>query len=120
MRHAPGACGCPSATAKDTEEGSGVPGAGNGYVAGGRRTSEPAHRSASAGDEGETAPNGSGYREEVLEKLASYRAGELSREEARRVERLIAEDPEALRLTGLYLRTLALLVAEEGENGHGA
>ncbi len=57
---------------------------------------------------------------ELLQKLASYSAGKLPREEARGVDRLIREDPEALRLTGLYLRTLALLDVEEEENGDGA
>lgn len=50
---------------------------------------------------------------ELLEKLASFSAGHLPYEEARGVERLIREDPEALRLTGQFLRTLALLEAEE-------
>lgn len=59
-------------------------------------------------------------RHELLEKLASYSAGELAREEARGVERLIREDPEALMLTGHYLRTLALLDAEKEGNGDSA
>jgi hypothetical protein len=59
-------------------------------------------------------------RHELLEKLASYSVGELAREEAHGVERLIREDPEALMLTGHYLRTLALLDAKKGGNGDGA
>ena len=48
---------------------------------------------------------------EVLERIGTYVAGELSAEEAREVERLIREDPEALRVAESYLRMLALLGA---------
>ena len=50
-------------------------------------------------------------RWEVLERIGTYTAGELSVEEAREVERLIREDPEALRVAESYLRMLALLGA---------
>ena len=48
---------------------------------------------------------------EVLERIGAYAASELSPQEAREVERLILEDPEALRLAESYLRMLALLGA---------
>ena len=48
---------------------------------------------------------------EVLERIGAYAASELPPEEAREVERLILEDPEALRLAESYLRMLALLGA---------
>ena len=50
-------------------------------------------------------------RWEVVEKIGAYAASELSGEEAREVERLILEDPEALRLAESYLRMVALLGA---------
>ena len=50
-------------------------------------------------------------RWEILERIGSYAASELSGEEAREVELLILEDPEALRLAESYLRMLALLGA---------
>jgi hypothetical protein len=53
--------------------------------------------------------------EEILEKMESYVAGELSGKEARKVERLVLEDPEALRLAGFYLRELAMLGVDKGE-----
>lgn len=48
---------------------------------------------------------------EILERLGAYAASELPAEEAREVEQLILEDPEALRLAESYLRMLALLGA---------
>jgi anti-sigma factor RsiW len=48
---------------------------------------------------------------EVLERIGAYAASELSPEEAREVERMILEDPQALRLAESYLRMLALLGA---------
>ena len=50
-------------------------------------------------------------RWEVLERIGAYAASELSPEEARQVELLILEDPQALRLAESYLRMLALLGA---------
>ncbi len=50
-------------------------------------------------------------RWEALERIGAYAASELSPEEAREVEQLILEDPEALRLAESYLRMLALLGA---------
>jgi hypothetical protein len=50
-------------------------------------------------------------RWEVLERIGAYAASELSPQEARQVEQLILEDPEALRLAESYLRMLALLGA---------
>ena len=50
-------------------------------------------------------------RWEVLERIGAYAASELSPHEARQVEQLILEDPEALRLAESYLRMLALLGA---------
>lgn len=50
-------------------------------------------------------------RWEVLERIGAYAASELDPQEARQVERLILEDPEALRLAESYLRMLALLGA---------
>ena len=52
---------------------------------------------------------------DLLEKLESFSAGELTFKEARRIEGIIREDPEALRLTGQFLRTLALLDAALSE-----
>ena len=48
---------------------------------------------------------------EALERIGAYAASELSSQEAREVELLILEDPEALRLAESYLRMLALLGA---------
>jgi anti-sigma factor RsiW len=48
---------------------------------------------------------------EVLERIGAYATSELPPEEARRVERTILEDPQALRLAESYLRMLALLGA---------
>ena len=48
---------------------------------------------------------------DVLEKVGAYAASELAGEEAREVERLILEDPEALRLAESYLRMIALIGA---------
>ena len=56
---------------------------------------------------------------ELLEKLASFSAGHLPHEEARGVERLIREDPEALRITGQFLRTLALRREAEEKDEDG-
>ena len=53
--------------------------------------------------------------EDILEKIGAYAAGELSREEAREVDRLLREDPEALRLAGFYLRRIAMLEVDRGE-----
>ena len=50
-------------------------------------------------------------RWEVLERIGAYAASELPPEQARQVERLILEDPQALRLAESYLRMLALLGA---------
>ena len=50
-------------------------------------------------------------RWEVLERIGAYAASELSPEEARHVEQMILDDPEALRLAESYLRMLALLGA---------
>ena len=50
-------------------------------------------------------------RWETLERIGAYAASELPAEEAREVERLILEDPEALRLAESYLRMIALLGA---------
>jgi anti-sigma-K factor RskA len=50
-------------------------------------------------------------RWEILERIGTYAAGELSAEEAREMEQLIREDPEVLRLAESYLRMLALLGA---------
>ncbi len=54
---------------------------------------------------------------EVLERIGAYAASELSPQEAREVERMILEDPQALRLAESYLRMLALLgaVGEESQ-----
>ena len=54
---------------------------------------------------------GTEARWEMLERIGAYAAGELPGEEARHVERLILEDPDALRLAESYLRMLALLAA---------
>src|SRR5919107_3885928 len=48
---------------------------------------------------------------EVLERIGAYAASELPPDEARDVERMILEDPQALRLAESYLRMLALLGA---------
>ena len=53
------------------------------------------------------APN----RWDVLERIGAYAASELSPEEARQVEKMILEDPQALRLAEPYLSMLALLGA---------
>ncbi len=53
------------------------------------------------------APN----RWEMLEMIGAYAASELSPEEARQVEQMILEDPQALRLAESYMRMLALLGA---------
>jgi hypothetical protein len=45
----------------------------------------------------------------MLENIGAYAASELSGEEARKVERLILEDPEALKLAESYTRLLAFL-----------
>ena len=50
-------------------------------------------------------------RWKMLEGVGAYVAGELSGEEARKVERLILEDPEALALAESYTRLLAALSA---------
>ena len=50
-------------------------------------------------------------RWEVLERIGAYAASELPGEEAREVERLILEDPEALKMAESYIRMLALLGA---------
>ena len=50
-------------------------------------------------------------RWKMLEKIGAYIAGELSGEEAREVERLIREDPEALSLAESYTRLLDCLSA---------
>jgi anti-sigma factor RsiW len=50
-------------------------------------------------------------RWKLLERIGAYAASELSAGEAREVERLIGEDPEALRVAESYLRMLALLGA---------
>ncbi len=50
-------------------------------------------------------------RWEMLERIGVYTASELSPEEAREVERMILEDPDASRLAESYLRMLALLGA---------
>ena len=56
-------------------------------------------------------------RWEMLERIGAYAASELSPEEAREVERMILDDPQALRLAESYLRMLALLgaVGEESQ-----
>lgn len=54
--------------------------------------------------------------EKILEKMEAYVAGELPSEEARRVERLVREDPEALRMAGFYLRELAMLRVNKEES----
>jgi len=50
-------------------------------------------------------------RWKMLEGIGAYVAGELSGEEARKVERLLREDPEALGLAESYTQLLALLSA---------
>src|SRR4051794_27811555 len=50
-------------------------------------------------------------RWEMLERIGAYAASELSPHEARQVEQLILEDPQALMLAESYLRMLALLGA---------
>ncbi len=47
----------------------------------------------------------------MLERIGAYAASELSPQEAREVEQMILEDPQALRLAESYLRMLALLDA---------
>ena len=48
-------------------------------------------------------------RLKLLEDIGAYAASELSGEEARKVEWLILEDPEALKLAESYTRLLAFL-----------
>jgi anti-sigma factor RsiW len=48
---------------------------------------------------------------EVLEMIGAYAASELSPEEARQVEQMILDDPQALRLAESYMKMLALLGA---------
>ena len=48
---------------------------------------------------------------EMLEMIGAYAASELSPEDARQVEQMILEDPQALRLAESYMRMLALLGA---------
>ena len=48
---------------------------------------------------------------EMLEKIGAYAASELSPDEARQVEQMILEDPQALRLAESYMTMLALLGA---------
>lgn len=55
-------------------------------------------------------------RWEMLEVIGDYAAGELKAEEARKVERLILKDRQALRLTESYLRMLLLLVTIGNES----
>jgi hypothetical protein len=55
-------------------------------------------------------------RWDILEKIGAYAASELSGAQAREVEQLILEDPEALRLAESYLRMLALLGAVGDES----
>ena len=55
------------------------------------------------------APN----RWELLEKIGAYAASELPPDEARQVERMILDEPQALGLAESYLRMLALLGEEE-------
>jgi anti-sigma factor RsiW len=50
-------------------------------------------------------------RWKMVERIGAYVAGELSGEEAHRVERLILEDPNALELAESYARLLAFLSA---------
>ncbi|MDQ4105866.1 MAG: zf-HC2 domain-containing protein [Actinomycetota bacterium] len=52
----------------------------------------------------------------LLEQLGAYAAGELPPEEAREVERMINQDPEALRVAESYLRMIALLDAMGDES----
>ena len=47
----------------------------------------------------------------TLEIIGAYAASELSPEDARQVEQMILEDPQALRLAESYMRMLALLDA---------
>lgn len=54
-------------------------------------------------------------RWEVLERIGAYAAGELSGEEALRVERYILEDPEGRRLAESYAQMLILLGAMGAE-----
>jgi anti-sigma factor RsiW len=48
---------------------------------------------------------------EVLERIGAYAASELPPDEARDVERMILDNPQALRLAESYLRMLAMLDA---------
>ena len=50
-------------------------------------------------------------RWEVLERIGAYAASELPPDEARDVERMILDNPQALRLAESYLRMLAMLGA---------
>ena len=54
---------------------------------------------------------------ELLERIGAYAASELPPDEARHVERMVLDDPQALRLAESYLRMLALLgaVGEEAD-----
>jgi anti-sigma factor RsiW len=52
----------------------------------------------------------------MLERIGAYVAGELSGEEAREVERLILEEPEAPGLAESYTRLLACLSAAGRES----
>jgi anti-sigma factor RsiW len=47
----------------------------------------------------------------MLEMIGAYAASELSPEEARQVEQMILDDPQALRLAESYMKMLALLGA---------
>jgi anti-sigma-K factor RskA len=55
-------------------------------------------------------------RWEMLEIIGDYAAGELEAEEARKVERLILKDPQALKLTESYLRMFTLLTTIGNES----
>ncbi len=50
-------------------------------------------------------------RWEMLESIGAYAASELSPDEAHQVERMLLDDPQALRLAESYMRMLALLGA---------
>jgi len=52
-----------------------------------------------------------GDRRKILERIGAYVAGELSGEEARRIERFVLEDAEGQRLAESYTRLLAFLSA---------
>jgi anti-sigma factor RsiW len=59
-------------------------------------------------------------RWEMLEMIGAYAASELPPQVARQVERLILEDPQALRLAESYVRMLALLGAAGEEEDQEA